>query len=53
VDRSQGFPPSAMRVVRGKATGVQRKVALPPGYLANLDDATPIDGADLDTGDGG
>jgi tRNA-dihydrouridine synthase len=53
VDRAQAFPPSAMRVVRGKATGVQRKVALPPGYLARLEDATPIDGADLDTGDGG
>src|SRR3989442_11073185 len=39
-DRSQPFPPSAMRVVRGKATGVQ-KVALPAGFLNNLDDDTP------------
>jgi len=52
VDRSQPFPPSAMRVVRGKATGVQ-KVSLPTGYLDNLDDATPTPGADDDTGDGG
>lgn len=52
VDRSQPFPPSAMRVVRGKSTGVQ-KVSLPTGYLDNLDDATPTPGADDDTGDGG
>lgn len=52
VDRSQPFPPSAMRVVRGKATGVQ-KVSLPNGFLDNLDDATPSPGADDDTGDGG
>src|SRR5207302_8121121 len=52
VDRSQPFPPSAMRVVRGKATGTQ-KVALPAGYLDNLDDSTPLPGADEDAGDGG
>lgn len=52
VDRSQPFPPSAMRVVRGKATGIQ-KVALPLGYLNNLDDDSPLDGADEDMGDGG
>jgi nifR3 family TIM-barrel protein len=52
VDRSQSFPPSAMRVVRGKATGVQ-KVALPAGFLDNLDDDTPLPGSDDDTGDGG
>ena len=40
VDRSQPFPPSAMRVVRGKTTGVQ-KVSLPAGYLNDLDDETP------------
>ena len=43
---------AAMRVVRGKATGMQ-KVALPAGYLENLDDSTPLPGADDDTGDGG
>jgi len=52
VDRSQPFPPSAMRVVRGKATGMQ-KVALPLGYLDNLDDDVPCDGSDDDPGDGG
>jgi len=52
VDRIQPFPPSSMRVVRGKTTGVQ-KVSLPPNYLSNLDDATPLEGADEDTGDGG
>jgi nifR3 family TIM-barrel protein len=52
VDRSQPFPPSAMRVVRGKATGTQ-KVALPLGYLDNLDDDVPLCGSDEDPGDGG
>src|SRR5437667_1558676 len=52
VDRSQPFPPSAMRVIRGKATGVQ-KVSLPAGFLENLDDDTPSPGADEDAGDGG
>jgi nifR3 family TIM-barrel protein len=52
VDRSQPFPPSAMRVVRGKATGTQ-KVALPLGYLNNLDDDVPLAGSDEDPGDGG
>jgi nifR3 family TIM-barrel protein len=52
VDRSQPFPPSAMRVVRGKATGTQ-KVALPSGYLDNLEDDQPLCGSDEDPGDGG
>lgn len=52
VDRSQPFPATAVRVVRGKATGIQ-KVALPPGFLDNLDDATPTSGAGDDAGDGG
>jgi nifR3 family TIM-barrel protein len=51
-DRSQSFPPSAMRVVRGKATGIQ-KVALPFGYLNNLDEDVALPGSDEDTGDGG
>src|SRR5206468_2200078 len=51
-DRSQPFPPSAMRVVRGKATAVQR-VALPPGFLDNLDDDRPLPAAADDAGDGG
>jgi nifR3 family TIM-barrel protein len=53
VDRAQPFPPTAMRMTRGKATGIQKKVALPIGYLADLDDATPPAGADEDPGDGG
>ena len=52
VDRSQAFPPSAMRVVRGKTTGTQ-KVALPPGFLDNLEDDTPLVGSDAEIGDGG
>jgi nifR3 family TIM-barrel protein len=43
VDRSQSFPPEAMRMSRGKGSGTQR-VALPPGYLDDLDDATPPSG---------
>jgi len=39
-DRSQPFPPDAMRVPRGKTAGTQR-VALPEGYLDDLEDATP------------
>jgi nifR3 family TIM-barrel protein len=52
VDRSQPFPPSAMRVVRGKATGTQ-KVALPVGFLNDLEDDRPLSGADDEMGDGG
>jgi nifR3 family TIM-barrel protein len=40
VDRSQPFPPEAVRVPRGKTAGTQR-VALPEGYLDHLDDASP------------
>jgi nifR3 family TIM-barrel protein len=40
VDRSHPFPPDAMRVPRGKSAGTQR-VALPEGYLDDLEDATP------------
>jgi nifR3 family TIM-barrel protein len=40
VDREQPFPPEAMRVGRGKRGGTQ-KVALPEGYLDDLEDATP------------
>jgi nifR3 family TIM-barrel protein len=44
VDRRQPFPPEAMRVPRGKGGGTQR-VALPHGYLDNLEDATPPEAA--------
>jgi nifR3 family TIM-barrel protein len=40
LDPDEPFPPSAMRVPRGKTGGTQR-VALPVGYLDELDDATP------------
>ena len=50
--RAQPFPPSAMRVPRGKSAGTQQ-VSLPEGYLDDLDDATPP-GADAeDAGSGG
>jgi nifR3 family TIM-barrel protein len=39
-DANERFPPSAMRLPRGKRGGRQ-KVALPEGYLDDLDDATP------------
>jgi nifR3 family TIM-barrel protein len=40
VDRSQPFPPDAVRVPRGKTAGRQ-KVALPEGYLDDREDDTP------------
>ena len=52
-EREQPFPPSAMRVIRGKTSGVQKKVSLPLGYLDDLEDATPPDGGDEEIGDGG
>jgi nifR3 family TIM-barrel protein len=46
VDGSQPFPPSAMRVPRGKGSGTQA-VSLPENYLLDRDDATPP-GADAE-----
>jgi len=40
VDRDMPFPPTGMRVRRGKRGGCQ-KVHLPAGYLDDLDDDTP------------
>ena len=40
IARDEPYPPSAMRVPRGKSAGTQR-VALPEGYLERLDDAAP------------
>ncbi len=40
LDRAEPFPPSAVRVPRGKSAGRQ-EVSLPFGYLDDLDDATP------------
>ncbi len=53
VDRSQPFPPAAMRMIRGKATGLQKRVSLPLGYLDRLEDPSPPEGGDDDPGDGG
>jgi hypothetical protein len=49
VDRDEPFPPSAMRVARGK-TGALAAVALPDGYLDDLDDLTPPPAEDADCG---
>ena len=51
VDRAHPFPPEAMRVARGKTGGTQ-KVALPEGYLDDLDDETPP-GAAAEAADSG
>jgi nifR3 family TIM-barrel protein len=42
LDAEAPFPPSAMRVPRGKTSGTQT-VSLPDGYLNELDNATPPD----------
>ena len=52
LDRDEPFPPSAIRVPRGKTAGTQ-KVSLPPGYLDDLDDATPPCAAAEDATSGG
>ena len=49
LDPDERFPPSAMRVPRGKTGGTQ-KVALPDGYLAALDDDTPPEAEDENDG---
>jgi nifR3 family TIM-barrel protein len=51
VDRDHPFPPEAMRVPRGKTAGTQ-KVALPEGYLDQLEDATPP-GVEAEAADSG
>lgn len=52
VDPQERFPPSAMRVPRGKTAGTQ-KVSLPDGYLDDLEDATPPEAAAADMHSGG
>lgn len=42
IDRSESYPVNAHEVRRGKRAGTQ-KVVLPPGFLDDLDDATPPD----------
>lgn len=51
VDPGLPFPPEGMRVQRGKSGGTQ-KVALPHGYLDDLEDDTPP-GALAETADSG
>jgi nifR3 family TIM-barrel protein len=51
LDRTQPFPPEAVRVPRGKSGGRQ-KVALPEGYLDDPDDDTPP-GAEAEAADSG
>jgi nifR3 family TIM-barrel protein len=53
LDPNEAFPPSSMRVPRGKTAGTQT-VALPDGFLDDRDDPTPL-GADAegDAADGG
>jgi hypothetical protein len=50
LDPDEPFPPGAMRVTRGKASGTQ-VVSLPEGYLERRDDMTPPE--DDGTVDGG
>lgn len=52
VPGDQPFPPAAMRVPRGKHSGVQ-SVALPHGYLDRRDDDTPPGPESEDVSDGG
>ena len=52
LDPNEAFPPSAMRVTRGKSAGTQT-VSLPHGYLDQRDDATPPDAAAEDGLSGG
>jgi len=52
LDRNERFPPSAMRVPRGKSGGTQ-SVSLPHGYLDDLDDATPPEETEMTALDGG
>ena len=46
--QEQPFPVEGLRVPRGKTAGTQ-KVALPPGFLDNLDSDAPP-GADAEIG---
>ncbi len=45
LDRNEVFPPSALRVPRGKSSGTQ-EVSLPDGYLDDLEDSTPPEAED-------
>ncbi|HTQ07822.1 MAG TPA: tRNA dihydrouridine synthase DusB [Polyangiaceae bacterium] len=49
LDPAEKFPPSSMRVTRGKSAGTQT-VSLPHGYLDQRDDATPPEAEDAFSG---
>src|SRR6185503_15320038 len=51
LDPEEPFPPSAMRVTRGKHSGTQ-KVSLPEGWLEHPEDPTPpgIEAEDVSSG---
>jgi len=52
MDPNEPFPVGSMRVPRGKTSGVQN-VALPDGYLNQLDDDTPPEPEGDADGEGG
>jgi nifR3 family TIM-barrel protein len=52
LDPDEAFPVGSMRVPRGKTGGTQR-VALPAGYLEQLDDDTPPEAETLEDLNGG
>ncbi|MBL9101655.1 MAG: tRNA dihydrouridine synthase DusB [Myxococcales bacterium] len=49
IDPTEPFPAAAARTVRGKS-GAPQKVTLPHGYLDDVDDATPPEAEDDDSG---
>jgi nifR3 family TIM-barrel protein len=49
IDADEPFPRAAARAVRGKS-GAPQKVTLPHGYLDDLEDATPPEAEDADSG---
>ncbi len=49
IDPHEPFPQAAARLVRGKS-GAPQKVTLPHGYLDDLEDATPPEAEDADSG---
>ncbi len=49
LDANEAFPPSALRVTRGKSAGTQT-VSLPHRYLEERDDATPPEAEDAFSG---
>jgi nifR3 family TIM-barrel protein len=52
LDPTEAFPPSAMRVTRGKSAGTQT-VSLPYGYLDRREDETPPEASAEDAFSGG